>query len=275
MSQSMNLLYSVSSRYLGLFICNLKSVLLHGGYPHYDIYILHSFFDEGMMAALRQDFPNAVTFHFVRVDDKMAENFPVDSRCSKETYYRFLAPFLLPDGLDRILYLDADAIVINPLRELYETDFEGNAIVGCTHASDFVTKVNQARQQSGKVVLHLNPGVLLMNLSYMREHIRLTDVLNSAHKQKTNLLSSDRFVLTSPYGNKIKLVDTMQFNLTEQVLHSYNAEHKHHPIDLEWIREHGVILHYCGFPKPGEKHFTGALAPFYEELMACAMSKSS
>ena len=249
-------------------MCSLKSIVLHGGYSHYDVYILHSFFDDGMMAAIRHDFSTSVTFHFIRVENKMTENFPIDDNHMPETYYRFLAPFLLPEEMERVLYLDADTLVINPLQELYEMPFDGNAVVGCTHTREFLTKVNQARQQSNRAVLHLNSGVLLMNLSYMREHIHLTDVLNSAHRQRTNLVPSDQYILTSLYGNKVKLADTMRFNLTEQFLRTFNTEHRHHPATLEWIREHSVILHYCGYPKPGYANYNGALAPFYNELFA-------
>lgn len=275
MNETINLLFCVSQRYLGLLVCSLKSIVLHGGYSHYDVYILHSFFDEGMMEAIRRDFSDSVTFHFIRVENEMTENLPIDGNHMPETYYRFLAPFLLPEEMERVLYLDADTLVINPLQELYEMPFDGNAVVGCTHTREFLAKVNQARQQSNKAVLHLNPGVLLMNLRYMREHIRLTDVLNSAHKQRTNLIPPDQFILTSLYGNQVKLADTMRFNLAEQVLRTFNTEHKHHPVNQEWIREHGVILHYCGFPKPGDKNFTGQLAPFYEELMDSATHKST
>lgn len=271
--ESMNLLFCVSQRYLGLFVCSLKSIVLHGGYSHYDVYILHSVFDDGMMAAIRRDFGAPVTFHFIRVEEEMLEQIPKDDRYAQETYYRFLAPFLLPRELEKILYLDADTIVINPLAELYEMPFDGNAIAGCTHTREFLTKVNQARQQSDKVVLRLNPGVLLMNLPYMREHIHLADVLNTAHKRKRNVVPPDQFILTSLYGDKVKLVDAIQFNLTEQVLHTYNAEHKQRPIDVERIREQGVIIHYCGYPKPGNANYSGVLAPFYDELLVSASRK--
>ena len=36
-------------------------------------------------------------------------------------YFRIFASNYLPHDLERILYLDADTIVINPLKELYET----------------------------------------------------------------------------------------------------------------------------------------------------------
>nr|WP_243005008.1 glycosyltransferase [Hungatella effluvii] len=40
-------------------------------------------------------------------------------------YYRLLAPHLLPEPLEKILYLDPDILVINPLRSLWEPDCAG------------------------------------------------------------------------------------------------------------------------------------------------------
>ena len=37
-------------------------------------------------------------------------------------YYRLLAPHLLPGQVDRVLYLDPDILVINPIRPLWDTD---------------------------------------------------------------------------------------------------------------------------------------------------------
>lgn len=42
----MNLLYCVDYHVLGIFLCSLRSIVLHGGYEHYDVYVLHSCFDE-------------------------------------------------------------------------------------------------------------------------------------------------------------------------------------------------------------------------------------
>lgn len=272
---SINLLFSVSQRYLGSFVCSLKSVILHGGCGHYDVYILHAFFDDEMMAALRRDFNQSVTFHFIRVNEEILENFPMDDHSVPETYYRFLAPFLLPQELERILYLDADTVVINPLYELYETSFDENAVVCCTHTREFLSKVNQARQQSGKALLHLDPGVLLLNLPYLRSHFTLADVADCAWKKKTNIVPADQFVLRALCGDHVKLVDSMRFNLSEQLLNSYNAAHKRNPIDLQWIRNHGVVVHYSGYPKPGNAGYTGVLKTFYDELMELSMPRSS
>ena len=90
---------------------------------------------------------------------------------SVEMYYRLLAPFVLPESLDRILYLDPDIINLNPIKPFYEQDFEGNAFVATAH--DYITKwvqpFNRIRLQTLKSIDYFNTGVLLMNLSAIRK----------------------------------------------------------------------------------------------------------
>lgn len=264
----MNLLYCVSTNYLGLFVCSLRSVVTHGGYDHYDVHVFHSSFDEEMLSALRRDFGASVTFHFILVPDAVTKDLVKFDHRAKETDYRFLAPFLLPQELDRVLYLDADTIVINPLDELYEAAFGGNAIVGCTHTREWMARHNHARKESDKVVLRLNPGVLLMNLPFMRTHSSMEALIQCSQKKRPHFMTQEQFLLTALYGNKVKLLDPMRFNLSEQALSTYNCEHKQHPADLDWIRSNSVVIHYCGPDKPKREGYDGKLGVFYNELFA-------
>ena len=50
-------------------------------------------------------------------------------------YYRLLAPRLLPASLHRVLYLDPDILVINPLTPLWETDLKGNLFGAASHTT--------------------------------------------------------------------------------------------------------------------------------------------
>lgn len=98
----------------------MRSVLLHGGASHYEVFLLHSDLTDGDEADIRAALPD-VGLHFVFVDPAMFDGFPESKRYPRQIYYRIAAPLLLPDTLERILYLDADTIIINPLTTLYTT----------------------------------------------------------------------------------------------------------------------------------------------------------
>lgn len=264
---SANLLFCVNQKMLGLMSACLKSLLRSGGYGYYDVFVLHSDLEESIQRAMERDFQERVTFHFLQVPEELFADFPETARYPRQIYYRLAAPLLLPRELDRILYLDVDVVVINSLRTFYEMDFESSYFVGCTHTREFLTKLNQARLQSDKAVAYINTGVLLMNLNVLRQVIRLEEISAYVREHEKALILPDQDILTALYGDKIKLADSLLYNLSDRVLNFYNGSHPKEKRDVNWVRRNTAIIHYCGRNKPWNEGYTGTLGVFYRELM--------
>ena len=264
---SANLLFCVNQKMLGLMSACLKSLLRSGGYGYYDVFVLHSDLEESIQRAMERDFQERVTFHFLQVPEELFADFPETARYPRQIYYRLAAPLLLPRELDRILYLDVDVVVINSLRPFYEVDFEGSYFVGCTHTREFLTKLNQARLQSDKAVAYINTGVLLMNLNVLRQVIRLEEISAYVREHEKALILPDQDILTALYGDKIKLADSLRYNLSDRVLNFYNGSHPKEKRDVNWVRRNTAIIHYGGRNKPWNESYTGTLGVFYRELM--------
>ena len=58
----------------------------------------------------------------------------------------------------------------------------------------------------------------------------------------------------------------MRYNLSDRILAFYNAEHSRRKVDVSWVRENSVIIHYCGKNNPWNDDYTGVLGVFYREL---------
>lgn len=61
------------------------------------------------------------------VADKLRD-LPSGGRFPTSIYHRFLLPLLLPENIERVIYLDCDTLVRRDLTELYRTDLLGNPI---------------------------------------------------------------------------------------------------------------------------------------------------
>lgn len=96
---------------------------------------------------------NTANLERLRVD-----NYPM------ATYYRLLAPELLPPEVGKILYLDCDIIVRGPITDLWNVDIANKALVAVSNYHD------EARQTLGfpANLKYFNAGVLLINLEYWR-----------------------------------------------------------------------------------------------------------
>lgn len=69
----------------------------------------------------------------IQVDDSCFSDAVVTKQYPKEMYYRLIAPMLLPQSLDRILYLDPDILIINPLDKLWNLDIGDNLFAAAVH----------------------------------------------------------------------------------------------------------------------------------------------
>ena len=145
------------------------------------------------MDALRNSFLGC-TFHFIEVKQEEFKEFPISSRYPLEIYYRLFASDLLPDTLDRILYLEVDIVVIQSLKELYNMNFEDNLYIACSHVSENMTHLNAKRLGLNEDVPYINTGVLLMNLVALRKQLNKQDILNYVNTYKKKLVLFDQDV---------------------------------------------------------------------------------
>lgn len=262
----MNLLFAIDKGFTNLFLNCVKSIVKNGGGHAYTAYILHSDLDVPSMNDIVRGVDGRIECRFIAVDPALFEGFPESKRYPLQIYYRLAAPLLLPKHLERILYLDVDTVVINPLDTLYEMDFESAWYIACTHTREFLTRFNQARLGVKKDVPYINTGVMMLNLPKLRGGLRISDIREYANERMHTFILLDQDIITALYGEQVKLADTMQYNLSDRVLALYNADPKNEKVDLDWVRANAVIIHYCGKNKPWKDGYIGILGDFYKEL---------
>ena len=262
----MNILFAINHKFIDLLCICIRSIVKNGGADHYDVYLLHSDLKEEALRSIQTQAGEKVTLHPIEVDEAIFEGFSESDRYPKQIYYRLAAPLLLPETLDRILYLDVDLVVINSLQELYDIDFEGNFYAASSHVKTFLTKVNQVRLGVEEDVPYINTGVMMMNLELLRRNLSMEQIRETARKKMHTFMLPDQDLLTVMHGDHIKLIETMCYNLSDRLLALHNANPQREKIDLDWVRQNGVIIHYCGKNKPWKDGYSGILDVFYKEL---------
>jgi len=110
------------------------------------------------------------TLSIINVDTSVFEHYPVNNRqWNNSIYYRLLAAELLPDSVEKIIYLDADIIVNGPLNDYWGTDIEGYA-VGAVPDSWCGRKDVYDRLSIPEDKQYFNSGSMLINLKFWRTH---------------------------------------------------------------------------------------------------------
>jgi lipopolysaccharide biosynthesis glycosyltransferase len=152
---------------------------------HYTIHILHYQLQEATQQALLQ-------FHashgwqgeilFLGMSEHQWASIPFVGKWGKETNYRLFLPELLPN-LDKILYIDADVIVLGDLTAYYQLELGEHAFAS---VKEDVLPFRKATIFSQLALLdqntidyqddfdYINAGVLLLNLAKLRQ-IELTE----------------------------------------------------------------------------------------------------
>lgn len=259
----MNLLFTVNMQAIEQLNWCLHSILRFEN--DYDIYIAHSELTGKAEENLKCSFMHGrVSLHFIKIDNNFFNGFPESNRYPKEIYYRLRAADFLPDYLDRVLYLDVDTLVLKPLDELYYMDFEDNYFIACTHIKKVLAKFNELRLGLDKGAAYINTGVLLMNLELLRNY-NVKEQVQEIAKTKT-LFLPDQDIISILYGNHIKLIDFQIYNLSDCMVLLNNWQGGNETINEAWIREHTVILHFCGKNKPWKKTYNGLLGKFFYEF---------
>lgn len=266
---AISLLAALDENYLPQLHVLLTSVYLNNPGERVELYLLHSGLSEAGLSALEaRCAAYGYGLHPVPVDDALFRDAPVTRQYPKEMYYRLLAGQLLPDTLDRVLYLDPDILVINPLRPLWEAELGGRLFAAAAHTgkTELANSVNRVRL--GSESDYYNSGVLLMDLEACRREIDPEELFRYVAQHGRDLLLPDQDLLNALYSQRILPLDDGIWNYDARNYNTYLLRSGGER-NLPWVMEHTAILHYCGKAKPWKPGYVyrfGVLYQHYAQL---------
>ena len=263
------LLTTLDQNYLPQLQVLLTSISMNNPKDTFVLILLHSGIPEKAMEGVRRQC-GAYGYSFlpIRVDDALFQGAPVTRQYPREMYYRLLAPHLLPDQIKRVLYLDPDILVINPLRPLWEMDLQGKLFAAAAHTgvTELANGINQLRL--GTEQDYYNSGVLLMDLETGRREIVPQEVFQYVEQHRKELILPDQDILNALYSEKILPLEDVLWNYDARNYSNYLLRSGGR-YDLRWVMEHTAILHFCGKEKPWKPkyiHRFGILYQHYVQL---------
>lgn len=268
----MNILLTLDRNYLLPLRVLLTSLLISNPDEHFDFYIAADGFtaeDHACLERLCTRF--SAVYHPVIMDDSLFSHAPTLRYYSRAMYYRLLAAQILPDHLDRILYLDPDMLVIGPLRPLYDTDMGENLYAACIHKGlvDLSTPVNKIRLSAYDAEGYFNSGMLLMNLPRIRANVFPQVIFDYVRKNQALLVLPDQDILNALYGEFILELDEERYNYDARRYREYllRSSGSH---DTAWVMQHTAILHFCGRKKPWHSGAGGRFFMLYHHYLQLA-----
>lgn len=263
------ILTTMNAAYLPHLQVLLTSIRINQPGEKFDIWLMHSgIHDDDLEPVIRQCSIFGYGFQPVLIAPSAFTGAPVSQQYPREMYYRLLAPFFLPHDLHRVLYLDPDILVINPLRPLWEADMKGNLFAGAAHTgkTELANNINQLRLGTNHP--YFNSGVLLMDLDRGRKEISADIIFDYTRKHAKELLLPDQDVLNAMYGARILEIDDSIWNYDARNYNNYLLRTMG-KCDMNRVMANTVILHFCEKSKPWQKgyiHRFGILYKHYSQL---------
>ncbi|MCR1838975.1 glycosyltransferase family 8 protein [Murimonas intestini] len=265
-----NLLVTFDENYLEPFWTMLNSVSINNPAERFQVFLLHSSISQEKTNWLIEKCAGLnIRLILLPVDRSLFQSAPLTERYPQEMYYRLLAPCLLPEGLERVIYLDPDILVINPLRPLWEMDLKGSIFAAASHVGviDIMNGINRIRLDTGHD--YYNTGVMLIDLNKARTLVNPDVIFNSVREHAAELLLPDQDIfnylygeLTMPLKDEIWNYDTRYFS--GYLLRSWGA------YTMSWVMQNTVILHFCGKRKPWIDDYTKPFDSLYKHYMRLA-----
>jgi len=163
--------------------------------------------------------------------------------------YRILLGSLLPTTINRIIYLDADTLVIGSLKDLWETDME-NYPVAAYHQPMW-----HLEELGVKAENYFSSGVMLFDLEMWRRGGYENSVLDIAGSYAPKLLWWDQCALNIALREKVKPLNR-----------KYNFMCSADQLTGDVLIP--TIIHFAGSKKPWDQPTKSGLGALYCEISA-------
>lgn len=162
-----------------------------------------------------------------------------------ETYYRLFLLEYLPETVDRILWLDADTIVLQPLNDFYYKDLTGFWFSAVPDPIEYIEAFySYANFCKKRISLssdkkYVNAGVILFNLEELRksQEFQSQNLIQKIQEVNTPFFDQDLLNILGHNADKILIDEDRTYNFPV-----YNFPD-------EWLGQH-TVLHFLGNAKP-------------------------
>jgi lipopolysaccharide biosynthesis glycosyltransferase len=182
---------------------------------------------------------------------------------SVATYIILFIANILPNEITKILYLDADMMVVDSITDLWTLDITGHPAAGSfSIMNDDIRNYNRLDYDPSQG--YYNVGTHLINLDYWRKNNILQESLLFIKNNPDKLKYCDQDVLNAIFAGKWKTISP-RFNFFQNYympIEDFLIKKQLHPA-IEYARENPCIIHFISNPKPWHKEYNMPLTKIW------------
>lgn len=207
----------------------------------YRIRILYTNVNEKNKKEIMKYSKDNVKIEFVNVQkelERLQGKLLVRDYYSNATYYRILIPNIYKQ-YDKVIYLDADIVILEDIAELYKINMEDSLLAGVPEP--WFEQYNEFQEYAEKIIgvtnykKYINVGVLLMNLKELRAMDFENVFLNLLDVVKYTFLQDEDYINRICRG-KIKYIDP-SWNVCGYLYNAPNPKIIHYTLFKPWQKK--------------------------------------
>lgn len=179
----------------------------------------------------------------ININDKRIDKLRV-GKLHQCIWYRVLLPDYLPSYVDKVLYLDADTLVLGELDSLFMTDLDGMALAGGLDPLNF-SQTTFDRLGYAKEYHYICSGVMLINLKFWRDNGITERIIRFASIHEDIIQYPDQDAINIVNVGKIVYLP-LRYTIMDCFLTTYKSECWFSKRELEDCLLDPRIVHYAG-----------------------------
>ena len=267
----MNIVLITDENYINPTGTAIASVIRANPNDFFEIYIVTKGLSCEHVAVLEsfiKPYKENVVLKIIPLPEDLFTDFPIraNDHVSIATYYRIYFPKLLPQNVDKVLFLDGDVLCVDTINEFYNTDLRDYSCA-VIHDERNDDPKNFRRLKYPKENGYFCAGVMLINLEWWREHNVMQNCLDYIAREPESCLWHDQDALNHVLNDTVLWAD-FRYNLMQGFFFEKTdmliSERFYKEIDS--AVKNPCILHFSSTYKPWHTECNHPLKKLYRKF---------
>ncbi len=242
MKNKLDIVFITDKNYIQHFTVALTSLLENNFNIINNVFLIHDIENISIFTQVKKFFISKYDkkIKLLKIDSQKLDKYNLSHHLTKATYFRLLIADVIPQEVNKILFLDSDIIVNGSIEKLTTLNFEKNEtsdtqcyLFAADHRylSSDLTRLQDLDFKGNK---YFNAGILLINLKKWREDNTSKLFIQKLEKYGSKILWADQDILNLVFDEKWCELD-YTYNAYGLLKHDKNIYN---------------IIHYTGSSKP-------------------------
>lgn len=243
----MNIATALNRKYLEYTVVMLCS-LCENNNEHIDAYLLHSELTTQDIDIIKNSLSKYdITIISVEINKSdFDDRLPRNTQWSIETYYRLMLMDILPESVDRLMYLDVDLIINGSIEEFYHIDFAGDDVIAADDSNGKRTldtfgskQIEMFHDMLAQGFRYFNAGVMLFNVAQIRKTNNFNTYMEAIKNGTMKWKLLTRIFLTMYMDIKLDILTTKNLIFLQESPITKN-------IHIMMLKNSVKIIHFAG-----------------------------